>query len=696
MAWRKDTAYHKDLLLDDFDVDDLTYDASFVLDPAKLYDDLPQPFRLIDKTVDYVFDKAWEAIQEIELRATELGLGGKLPVFDHAEELSDFPQATLMCSSLDGKHLFVVAKNGVIYALDAKASCLIAYNDELQGMNMKTLSTGCLEEDKHLVCAQLENGTAVICALSGSNLHVLRVFNEDAGVKGSVTSYINISFDGNYLALGWRIPLKSTWLEIYKIPKEFWCNEISIIEEKLVGSLEQETSTKVEDETVKVANGSLVNDSSDSENESAESRPNSLSQSGAQAGHLNETSFTKPSLILKIKAPTEPSPNPANNVTSALKSIDQDYDVIGTGTNHVLLQSYFNHSDKVFTESHLENLQYLAEKEQDDSTRLPKVLFLTPGRFVSTAMQTAPGQVNSILVHWSEASHGLIYSLVKASKEVEHKPDVVLTASSKILVSDVSLCKSLISFATENHNIITWDKLTGLPLAIVNLSNTSTITALYFIPTTKETCCMTSLPKLIVCCADGGLYIVEYGEDGETTTVDLPSSSFKMSDPVVQVSSLLNLPQLVITQRKSGQIMLLDILTQTLKCQVVLVKSLTMLNGFCYSQATSTLYMKGGRKDEYNEEILPESVCVYKIKVDSLSVIRTYVKDRSKVSAETIRTMEGFDKRIASIVQERVSSYEKRERNHETRWRQLENELNRMKRPATLGQSLWFTETIGV
>ena len=239
MARRKDTAYHRDLVVDDFDVDDLTYDASFVLDPAKLYDDLPQPFRLIDKTVDYVFDKAWEAIQEIELRTTELGLGGKLPVFDHAERLSDFPQATLMCSSLDGKFFFLVANNGVIYALDAMTSCLIAHNDELQGMNMKTLSTGCLEEDKHLVCAQLENGTAVICALSGSNLHVLRVFNEDAGDKGSVTSYIDVSFDGNYLALGWRIPLKSTWLEIYKIPKEFWCNEISIIEEKLVRSLEQ-------------------------------------------------------------------------------------------------------------------------------------------------------------------------------------------------------------------------------------------------------------------------------------------------------------------------------------------------------------------------------------------------------------------------------------------------------------------------
>jgi hypothetical protein len=84
---------------------------------------------------------------------------------------------------------------------------------------------------------------------------------------------------------------------------------------------------------------------------------------------LSETSFTKPNLILKIRAPTDPIPNPASNVTSALKNIDQDYDVICTGTNHVLLQSYFDHSDKVFKESHQQYLQYHAEKDDDNSIR---------------------------------------------------------------------------------------------------------------------------------------------------------------------------------------------------------------------------------------------------------------------------------------------------------------------------------------
>ena len=48
--------------------------------------------------------------------------------------------------------------------------------------------------------------------------------------------------------------------------------------------------------------------------------------------------------------------------------------------------------------------------------------------------------------------------------DVERKPDVALVTSSKILVSDVSVCKSFISLGTENNNVMTWDKLTGTSL----------------------------------------------------------------------------------------------------------------------------------------------------------------------------------------------------------------------------------------
>ena len=158
MAWRKDEGFKTDPVLDENELEEASYDAGFVLDPAKIFDELPQPFRLVDKTVDYIFEKAWEAIQELELRAHELGLGGKIPVFDGAKELPEFFQATLMCPSLDGKFLFVIAKNGVIHAVDAEESTVLAVSDELQGLTMLSMCTGRLEENKHFVCVLMENG----------------------------------------------------------------------------------------------------------------------------------------------------------------------------------------------------------------------------------------------------------------------------------------------------------------------------------------------------------------------------------------------------------------------------------------------------------------------------------------------------------------------------------------------------------
>ena len=57
-------------------------------------------------------------------------------------------------------------------------------------------------------------------------------------------------------------------------------------------------------------------------------------------------------------------------------------------------------------------------------------------------------------------------SLCFISLDVERKPDVVLTTSSKILVSNASVCNSCISLGTENNNIMTWDKLTGTTLSL--------------------------------------------------------------------------------------------------------------------------------------------------------------------------------------------------------------------------------------
>ena len=58
-------------------------------------------------------------------------------------------------------------------------------------------------------------------------------------------------------------------------------------------------------------------------------------------------------------------PCPATNCAAALKAVDGDGTVIGSGANHVLLSQYFDNCDKTFQELHKQQLQYLNRDEKD-------------------------------------------------------------------------------------------------------------------------------------------------------------------------------------------------------------------------------------------------------------------------------------------------------------------------------------------
>lgn len=66
-----------------------------------------------------------------------------------------------------------------------------------------------------------------------------------------------------------------------------------------------------------------------------------------------------------MRPPAPVGPCVATNCSAALKAVDAECNVIGSGTTHVLMSQFFESYDKAFQVLHAEELQYLNRGEQD-------------------------------------------------------------------------------------------------------------------------------------------------------------------------------------------------------------------------------------------------------------------------------------------------------------------------------------------
>ena len=125
---------------------------NFVADPDQIFDDLPQPFRLVDKAVRTIFDDAWEIIEGIEERKALRRSKVVLPLFDLGKQLSEYNRASCVCSvSHHGSYLFLSCGTGLTVVdglLETSVACL-----EDAGNDIVQLSACCFQEGYYLISA---------------------------------------------------------------------------------------------------------------------------------------------------------------------------------------------------------------------------------------------------------------------------------------------------------------------------------------------------------------------------------------------------------------------------------------------------------------------------------------------------------------------------------------------------------------
>ena len=124
-------------------------DDNFVVDPDQIFDDLPQPFRLVDKTLRLIFDDAWEIIEGIEDRKALKRSKAVLPLFELGKQLSDYNKTGCICTVPDGRYLFLCYGNGLAVVDSLLETTVASFEDP--GNSIVQISACCLQEGFYLI-----------------------------------------------------------------------------------------------------------------------------------------------------------------------------------------------------------------------------------------------------------------------------------------------------------------------------------------------------------------------------------------------------------------------------------------------------------------------------------------------------------------------------------------------------------------
>jgi len=502
--------------------------------------------------------------------------------------------------------------------------------------------------------------------------------------------------------------MKESWLEIYKVPKDTWIKEIEAAFTAAAPSRKPTMESAVldtEDSAAADQNVKPLEDQGPVDGTSTSgSRPSSAQ--GGQLTHPGQSavSFSKPATVLRVRPPAPVGPCAATNCSAALKAIDAECNVIGSGASHVLTSQFFENCDKAFQGLHAEELHYL-NKDEQDLTSFPKIHFLTPGRLIPSGLESAPSKVNSLSVWWSGGTQLFIYSLVKTAKDLEHKPEIVWPNSQQINISAISECGTFMAVGLKNGTVIVWDVYRGTLLRVCHITDKGKILVLCFLPSgvvpvksEDGGTTVSSHANLVVSCDDGIFCLLQCGVAHVPAPSPLVDKSAVDSEVIVSVITMPQTPQVIVAVKRSGKITLYDVLSCTALCHVGLPEPFCLSPQLpCICADGKNLVLIGAQMDEENDDALNvETALPFSIPLQTFPTLNRYWKeDNPDVSSP--KTSNPIDTRLHSLIQDRLVSQESRQMRLEQRWSQYQTELkniqnNKMRR----NHSTWLTAKTSV
>ncbi|KAK1327844.1 hypothetical protein QTO34_012752 [Cnephaeus nilssonii] len=395
-------------------------------DPHQGLDSLPQPYRMINKLVNLLFDRAWEIIEERDsLREVELSrIRPTLypPVLE--SKLSKRPR----CIAVSQDYVFIAGAKGFsIYNLHDARQIYVYEKFKVEVMSIWATDLG----NETLMAPVDETGVVRLFYLCKDGLFFIKTINEvDDTSKQTICVRMDISHGGDFAAFliqgkTNRGRAGDTWLDVYKLPKESWTKEV----EHPQLAVNPKKKTKQPQMDVSIC-------------------------------YLGEVKLSLPVQIMKIKPPKPITGSPFKSPLEVFAKIEGCYG-LGSGQNHIIKDSQWEQQTAIFNATYR---KYLDGEWEEEPLSMATFHFLFPSclTVMPTEVKSPPGVASVLGVHWTGRHNFFLYSLNRTLKD-KVDPEGVWPCAAPIAASQLSDCSSYLVLACEDGVLTLWDLAEGEP-----------------------------------------------------------------------------------------------------------------------------------------------------------------------------------------------------------------------------------------
>ncbi|XP_012499244.1 PREDICTED: WD repeat-containing protein 93 isoform X2 [Propithecus coquereli] len=478
-------------------------------------DSLPQPYRMINKLVNLLFDRSWEIIEERNALREAESSQIQPTVYPPVGEIQLNKRPNCMAVSQD--FLFVGGAKGFsIYNLyNAKR---IYVWDKLKVDVTSICATDLGSEI--LIALVDEMGIIRLLYFYKDGLFVSKAINEvDDASKQMTCIKMDISQGGDFAAFLLQ-GAGDVWLDVYKLPKETWLKEVEH------SQLTSNSKKKVK-------------------------QPNTLDLLSTDNLEMDinicfkgDIKLSLPVHIMKIKPPKPITGTTFKSPLEVFAKIEDCYG-LGSGQNHFIKESQWEQQAEIFNASYK---KYLDGEWEEEPASMATFHFLLPSCVIAmpTEVKNPAGVACVLGVHWTGSHNFFLYSLNRSLKD-KVDPEGVWPCAAPIAVSQLSCSSSYLVLACEDGVLTLWDLAEGQ-----NVYPGDPVR---------------SQMKCVVLCADASLHLVEANRtQGPTIRVLVERPVKHLDEAICAVAPVPALPGMVLIFSKNGSVCLMDVVKREVIC----------------------------------------------------------------------------------------------------------------------------------